>query len=106
MSVSLGESQWSLSNQFRISQSAISLFVIETCKAIYEGLKEEYIKCPSTVEEWKAIADAFFTKWNFPFCLGALDGKHIEITKPPGSGSENFNYKGYHSLVLLALVSF
>ncbi|KAG1968288.1 hypothetical protein F2P79_003242 [Pimephales promelas] len=53
---------------------------------------------------WEDIALAFEDRWNFPNCIGALDGKHIYITALPKSGSLFYNYKGSFSIVLLALV--
>lgn len=49
------------------------------------------------------MADGFYTRWNFPNCLGAIDGEHIAITAPAGSGSYYYNYKSNYSVVLLAV---
>ena len=35
----------------------------------------------------KAEANEPNEMWNFPHCLGAIDGKRVEITKPSVTGS-------------------
>jgi len=62
-----------------------------------------YLAAP-LVEEWNEIAEHFYTRWNIPNCVGSLDGKHVCIQCPPLSlsGSENFYYKKYFSMVLMA----
>jgi hypothetical protein len=53
----------------------------------------------------KASAKGFEETWNFPNCLGAVNGKHICITPLADSGSEFWNYKCFSSLELLAICS-
>ncbi|XP_018804797.1 PREDICTED: uncharacterized protein LOC108978796, partial [Bactrocera latifrons] len=83
-----------------ISAQAIGKIVIETCEAITKVLKDS-IKLPKTPEQWMAVADQFYEKSMFPNCLGALFGKHINISRPPNSGSFYLNYKKTFSIVLL-----
>lgn len=54
--------------------------------------------------KWNTVASEFWEKWQFPNCIGALDGKHVTIQAPKLSGSLYWNYKHAYSIVLLALV--
>jgi hypothetical protein len=62
------------------------------------------LKVPACADEWVAVADQFEKKWNYPGCVGAIDGKHVAIQQPVSSGSEFFYYKHFFSVLLLALV--
>ena len=59
---------------------------------------------PSTEEEWRAIAEEFNDRWQYPNCIGAMDGKHVAIHAPAHSGSLYHNYRQFYSIVLLAVV--
>uniref|UniRef100_A0A1B6E0R6 DDE Tnp4 domain-containing protein n=1 Tax=Clastoptera arizonana TaxID=38151 RepID=A0A1B6E0R6_9HEMI len=60
---------------------------------------------PRTKEDWLEIAAGFENKWQFPHCLGAIDGKHVRIIPPKGSGSYFYNYKKSYSVVLMAIAN-
>ena len=47
----------------------------------------QYLQIPETQDEWREISNNFERKWNFPHCIGALDGKHVIVQKPINSGS-------------------
>ena len=50
------------------------------------------------------VAEEFLRRWNFHDCLGAADGKHVVIRCPGNSGAYYNNYKGFHSIILIAVV--
>ncbi|CAD7093771.1 unnamed protein product [Hermetia illucens] len=56
------------------------------------------------LSSWMKISDEFLQKWNFPNCLGAVDGKHIQMFAPNNFGSMDFNYKKFFSNILMAVV--
>ena len=98
-----GETFRSLSFQFRISRAGISYIVLEVCKAIVRRIGKIHLQTPRGCEEWLNIAKKFENRWNYPNCIGAVDGKHVVIQPPANSGSMYYNYKQTHSIVLMAV---
>ena len=99
-----GESYYSLQFQFRVSVRSIGRIVRRVSQAIVTKFRDVFMNRPNSVEKWRAISDVYRDRWNFPNCIGAIDGKHIRIKRPDNAVSGYHNYKGYHSIVLLALV--
>lgn len=99
-----GETFRSLAFQYRVHRSTIGRIVDKCFDGIIKNFLEKAIPTPTTASLQQNI-DNFFAKWNFPNCVGAIDGKHIRIKCPPRAGSSFFNYKDFHSIVLLAIVN-
>lgn len=85
-----------------MGRSTVADIVRETCQVLWEILQPIYMPTP-TKQMFESAAEEYWTKWNFPNCVGSIDGKHIRIKCPNGSGSMYFNYKGFHSTVLQAV---
>ena len=66
----------------------------DTCAAIWAVLQPMVMPEPKR-EDWQRIERGFRHRWNFPNCVGAVDGKNISINKPPETGTLFHNYKGY-----------
>ena len=84
-----GEAQQTQAFYFRLGKATVSKIVRETCQALWEALNKTYVKTPSTTNDWKNIAKEFNEEWNFPHCLGAIDGKHIMIECPENGGPKH-----------------
>ena len=66
-------------------------------------LLPKYIQTPQG-EHLQNIIDGFASKWGFPQCVGAIDGSHIPIVSPLDYPADYYNRKGFHSIILQAVV--
>ena len=58
----LGESMSSLHYQFRLGRTIIGVIMKDTLNALKEGPVDEYLKFPSTVEEWEEISNVYLNR--------------------------------------------
>ncbi|XP_052814130.1 uncharacterized protein LOC128241217 [Mya arenaria] len=99
-----GDTYASLAYDYGVAAGSVCHFVPEVYAALLKEYKDDVLTIPNTPDAWLKVATQRERWWNMPHTLGALDGKHVKIKKPPGSGSLYHNYKGFFSIVLLALV--
>lgn len=98
-----GSSCEDLSLRFRLGSSTVRRMIQQTLKAIVKCVMPLAIP-KQTKNSWTKIAEDFLTRWNFPNCLGAIDGKHCIMFAPRNSGSMYYSYKKSFSTVLMAAV--
>ena len=73
------------------------------CEAIWRRLGPLVMPEPSE-DVWNLSASKIQDLWHFPNCLASVNGKHVSIQCLISGGSLCFNYKEFHSAILLALV--
>lgn len=71
------------------------------CNYLWILLKDELDE-PSE-QNWREIANDFKESAQFPKCLDAVNEKRIRINRFPHSVSMYLNYKGYFSIVIMAV---
>jgi hypothetical protein len=66
-----------LAFNFHMGKTTIAAIVYETCSAIWSELVNIHMAPPSQ-DDLKNIASDYYRLWQFPHCIGALDGKHVK----------------------------
>ena len=92
-----------IAHLFGVSRASVCLIVRDVCDAIVQVLLPKYIQAPHG-ERLQSIVDGFASKWGFPQCVGAIDGSHIPIVSPLDCPADYYNRKGFHSIILQAVV--
>ena len=86
-----------VANAFGISRSSCSIIVRRVSKVITNHLGPLYIKLPMTEEEVKETVSKFYSAFEIPQCLGAIDSTHIEIKQPLLNSTDYINRKSRYS---------
>ncbi|XP_074859612.1 ankyrin repeat domain-containing protein 13C isoform X1 [Carettochelys insculpta] len=88
-----------------------SFVVLDNEQKVYQRIHHEAVRAINAMLLHRLVrlgdpdaTIAAFATLGFPNCFGALDGTHIPICAPHHSGGRYMNRKGYHSVVLQALV--
>ena len=85
-------------NSFGLARSTVSIAIRRVCNAISNHLGPQYIKLLKTVSEVEEKTKNFLKQFNFPQCLGAVDGTHINIKQPGSNATDYVNRKSHFSI--------
>ena len=88
---------------FNIGKSTACEITLDFCKAVVDHLMPVYVKFPEG-EDLRATVNGFLHIWGFPQTAGAIDGTPIPILAPKEYHTDYYNRKGWHSMVMQAVV--
>ncbi|XP_075538681.1 uncharacterized protein LOC142573058 [Dermacentor variabilis] len=92
-----------ISELFSLGRSTVNKIYKEFCAAVLRNLEEAWIKMPAPADIEDHMRE-FFAMTEFPQGVGALDGCHFPVSPPKEHASDYHNYKGWYSMILLAVV--
>ena len=104
-----GDYIYTIGEMCGLAKSTVFVIVTETCSAIINTLWDDTVKkyFPTSRDDFKESMAKFGEEWQFPYAFAAVDGSHLPIKCPKGGAqamNQYFNFKGFYSIVLMALV--
>ena len=104
-----GDYIYTIGEMCGLAKSTVCVIVTETCSAIINTLWDDTVKkyFPTSRDDFKESMVKFGEEWQFPYAFAAVDGSHLPIKRPKGGAQamkQYFNFKGFYSIVLMALV--
>ena len=91
-----------IGNLFGVSRSFVCQCIQEVCDAIAKQFRN-VISFPKG-EDLLQVIRGYEEAWGLPMCAGAIDGTHIAIRAPKENHTDYVNRKGFHSILMQAVV--
>ena len=88
-----------IGDKFGVGTSTACMKVNEAMKLLVSSKMHIISKLQRGID-FQRIINGFQRKWNFPQCLGAIDGTHIPIKAPLIHHADYNNRKSFHSVIL------
>lgn len=92
-----------IASLFGIGRSSAHLYFTQFVNAVFNEIVPQTIQFPETNDHLKKMAEDFETMWGFPMVIGAIDGTHIPFNPPTNLTSDFHNYKGWSSVMAIAI---
>ncbi|XP_077492216.1 uncharacterized protein LOC144103347 [Amblyomma americanum] len=93
----------SIAELFAVGRSTVNQAYSELCEAVVELMEDDWVKMP-TLDTMPEHIREFNAACQFPQAVGALDGCHVPVSPPTENAVDYRNYKGWYSIILLAIV--